>query len=1027
MMNFFQITPTELHLNGPNVGFSSLPKDANANILGIATFTAIGTASFPYNVVDGSFAFDWYFDGVNIQDASVDPTSNAEIETSGVLGISTLTLSGLSGSDNNKKVYVVANYIQGPDENIIDYPAEGIGRSTSPEVNLISPPSISITKQPTSVLIGGGNTASFEIEAEIVPDGGTVNYQWNLEGTNLSNGTTTRSVQDSGAEFPTMRITSDAGDSITLNWAELTTYNSFVPGVIYTLKSSGDFVTSILMFGAGGGKSDVREISGSKGGVSGGTFTFVKDQEYRLVVGTAGRTPGGGFPGGGTGGGTAGNGDGRGGGGGYSGLFLGTITHANSIMIAGGGGGSTGDPGFGGDGGGTVGQTAFQTFAGRSGGGGTQTAGGVGKGGNESGSELQGGSATNAGAGGGGYYGGGGGDPGSTISDGAGGGGSGYIHPTLITDGFTLQREDDLAKYPGGTERNGNITITRVAAVKTITTTVSGAGTQNLEIFSNDQDYGGALKCIVTASNVANSPLDSNVVSYDVIPPRIVLQFEAYDNNDNRKTLTRDLELTGQFTLNAETFGSEYGIIQFHSKDKDATIQLDMNAAAGGGRKTWDFERQNLLLSGPTNEGGDGGTSIIEILARRDVEYTILGVSNNSAIYLYEKARLIAVIGQGGQAGEGGLGGDGGGVNVDGAPGSGPGAGAGGQVPVPLLTGTFGSIVNEYSVKPNLYSGDTIATTPDGGTTVSCTKGRYYLDQGLDPCSDIRVLDLNDGDIPFVNANGTTISDSSRLYRGFKAGYTVTDTAGAGRNFEGGDGGAGAQGGSGCVSGNGHRTGGGGGGSGWSDGSSTIISSRLGGNPTGSSFITFGEASTTLGLFVDPFGRILILSCATAGKNPQTLTKTNGRVLVNTDTCIDDLRWQSFLSLANTVDGYRLTATRNDDTRKIITPTDNNLRKMINANQFTLRSSLTGWTDWVTASGNNNYPGDLILAWDETSGFTGVGLDYSGLYWNAPNSGYTTGFAYYGHSSPNQPFTVTNYHFDTANWWILPPGVPDFS
>ena len=1026
-MNFFQITPTELHLNGPNVGFSSIPRDANANILGIATFTAIGTASFPYNVVDGSFAFDWYFDGVNIKDASVDSNSNAEIETSGVLGISTLTLSGLDGSDNNKKVYVVANYIKGPDENIIDYPAEGIGRSTSAEVTLTSPPSISITQQPTSVLIGGGNTATFEVAAEIIPGGGTVNYQWNLEGTNLTNGTTSRTVQDSGSTFPTMRVTSNAGDSITLNWNELTTYNSFVPGVTYTLQSSDNLETNLLVFGAGGGGSDTRSISGSKGGVSEGTFTFVKDQEYKLIVGTAGQIVTAGFPGGGTGGGLRGS-SGRGGGGGYSGLFLGTISHANSIMIAGGGGGSTGDPGFGGDGGGTTGNPGSQHFSGRAGEGGTQTTGGAGSGSNESGSELQGGNATDAGAGGGGYYGGGGGAGGGTISDGAGGGGSGYIHPTLITDGRTFLRNDEIIsatgelRYPGGTEMPGQFTITRVAASKTVTTTVSGAGTQNLEIFSNDQDYGGALKCIVTASNVTNSPLDSNVVSYDVIPPRIVIQFEAYDNNDNRKTLTRDLELTGQFTLNAETFGSEYGIIQFHSKDKDVTIQLDMNAAAGGGRKPWDFVRQNLLLSGDDIFGGEGGKSVIEILARRDVEYTILGVSNNSAIYLYEKARLIAVIGQGGQAGEGGEGGDGGGVNVDGAPGSGPGNGDGGQVPVPLLTGTFGSIVNDYSVKPNLYSGDTINSTPFGGTTVSCTKGRYYLDQGFDPCSDIRLLDLNDGDIPFVNANGTTIGDSSRLYRGFKAGYTVTDTAGKATISEGGNGGAGAQGGQGCVSGNGHRTGGGGGGSGWSDGSSTIISTRLGGNGTGSSFITFGEASTTAGLYVDPFGRILILSCATPGKNPQTLTKTNGRVLFNTDTCIDDLRWQSFLSLANTVDGYRLTATRNDDTRKIITPTDNNLRKMINANRFTLRSSLTGWTDWVTASGNGNYPGDLILTWDETSGFAGVGLDYSGLYWHQTES-----FAYYGHTTPNQPFTVTSYYYTTANWWILPPGVPDFS
>ena len=56
------------------------------------------------------------------------------------------------------------------------------------------------------------------------------------------------------------------------------------------------------------------------------------------------------FSGGGTGGGTR-DSSGRGGGGGFTGLFEGSITQANAIIIAGGGGGSnTGDVGFGGAG-----------------------------------------------------------------------------------------------------------------------------------------------------------------------------------------------------------------------------------------------------------------------------------------------------------------------------------------------------------------------------------------------------------------------------------------------------------------------------------------------------------------------------------------------------------------------------------------------------------------------------------------------------------------------------------------------------
>ncbi len=67
MMNFFQVTPTELHLNGPNVGFSSVPQDVRASS-GIASFVAIGTATFPYNNTNGDFSFQWYFDDNEVFD-----------------------------------------------------------------------------------------------------------------------------------------------------------------------------------------------------------------------------------------------------------------------------------------------------------------------------------------------------------------------------------------------------------------------------------------------------------------------------------------------------------------------------------------------------------------------------------------------------------------------------------------------------------------------------------------------------------------------------------------------------------------------------------------------------------------------------------------------------------------------------------------------------------------------------------------------------------------------------------------------
>ena len=825
MMNFFQNIPTELHLNGPNVGFSSVPLDASATVTGVATFTAIGTASFPYNNVNGSFAFDWYFDGKLTKDTAIDPTSSASVETNGALGISTITINGITGDDDKKKVFAIVNYVPGPDESIIDYPGEGKGRADSRDDQgtavavLTAPPRIQITKQPASSVIGSGNTATFEVEAVIAPGGGNITYQWQLEGENLTNGTTTRTVQSSGDEFPTMEVTSDGGDNFTLDWSTLSTYNSFVTGRTYTLKSSENLIAALAATGAGGGRSSQRSVSGGAGGSASGTFTFLKDREYQLRVGGAGVAAGsGGFSGGGNGGGGSGAG---GGGGGFTGLFDQSITIGNAILIAAGGGGGANDPAAGGAGGGLSGSNASR--AGRGGYGATQSAGGAA--GNSDGSSGTAGSALQggpgAGGGGGGYYGGGGGQlfP-YCCADGAGGGGSSYI--AGVTDGVTTDGTGGAAN--GG---NGSFSITRVAALKTITTTVTGAGTPTLTIFSDDEDFGGGIICKMTADNVIQSPVFSNTVSYDVVPARSLFNFEAYDIENNYSSLQQNLDLSKTFTLTSDTFGSQYGIIQFHSSESDIPLRLNINASAGA------------VSSDGQQRGGEGGTSTIDFTAKRDVEYTIIGISNNSAVFLYEKSVLIAVVGQGGDGGNTGIGGEGGGVGIAGLEGSGSGNGETALVPTLTTNGVFGSIVNLYSIKPTLYSGDSIATGVDGGTTISCSKGRNWIDLGISACSDVSALNSQ-----FKNVDSTTISDSASLYRGFKAGYTITDTKGF-RNIQGsgGNGGAGAKGGGGAPG-----SGGGGGGAGYTNGTVTVVSTNLGGNSSQTSSITFGLQTDVVSL-----------------------------------------------------------------------------------------------------------------------------------------------------------------------------------
>ena len=164
--------------------------------------------------------------------------------------------------------------------------------------------------------------------------------------------------------------------------------------------------------------------------------------------------------------------------------------------------------------------------------------------------------------------------------------------------------------------------------------------------------------------------------------------------------------------------------------------------------------------------------------------------------------------------------------------------------------------------------------------------------------------------------------------------------------------------------------------------------------------------------FIDTSGRILILSCATALKDPRTLTKTTGQVLKGTDTCIDDFRWQYYLDLASTTDGYRLAVTTNNSSTGIVAATTNNIRRMLAARVSPLQNSLTNWQ--VVSGGIN-------LAWDETTGTNLAGGDYSLLRWVSGS-----GFGYYGLSS-NPFFSSTSFFYTTANWWILPPGVPDFT
>ena len=809
--------PTSLFLNGPKLGIVTDPQ-SQTDVIGVATFTGIATASFPNptdGVNDGSIEINWYFDGSKItnDEGTQNYTSNASIVgfNSATGTGSTITINGLTTDDNNKEVYFTADYIPSaysqPAGSVV---TAGTARSTGNAFNELLQsgigtitvfPIIDITSQPTGQLVSVEDDATYSIAAQKTPGGGAVNYQWQLNGNDLSDGTTTRTVTGGGEGNI---IISTGGQTTDIKFGEVSSYDSFVTGKTYFLTADRDITTKLFATGAGGGRSHVRSVSGGAGGSAEGTFTFVKDQTYQLRIGGAGgngnnrdsgRDAAGGFSGGGVG--DVRSGGRGGGGGGFTGLFVTSLSQTNAVIIAGGGGGGSNDPATGGAGGGTSGGNGSN--GGRAGTGGTQSAGGSGAGnGGSPGGALQGG--RGAAGGGGGYYGGGGGQQVSgCCADGAGGGGSSYIGG--VTNGTTTNGTGGAAN--GG---DGSFRIEFTAATKEVTTTVTGSNTDTLTI-NAEATANGTIRCKVTATNVQESPVFSNTVSYVVVEPRSLLEIETYNYTDATATLSEFDLANGDLTIDYASYSGN--AVCLYSGDKDIDVEIEMY----GGK-------------GPTvtSAGGEGGYSKITFTMERDVEHVLTGLfSAVNAPFLYRKATLIACVGAGGEGGvsDNNPGGAGGGISVAGAAGAnGSNAGSGAdavEAGTGNLVARFGGRFNGAALTGGLVGSDTQASGRDGGNSISCAKGVYWREQGKAPCDDV-------GTVKFRTPNGTEISNTAIIVRGYKSGYNAIQTAGDKLQQEAGDGGCGYKG------GGGGKVRGGGGGSGYTDGSVIIIDAQQGGS-----------------------------------------------------------------------------------------------------------------------------------------------------------------------------------------------------
>ena len=414
----------------------------------------------------------------------------------------------------------------------------------------------------------------------------------------------------------------------------------------------------------------------------------------------------------------------------------------------------------------------------------------------------------------------------------------------FIIDAELSNTEDDLTyqwQLDGADVSNGTVTKSSVV------TTVSGATSSTLTLNSDGSGITYTISCVVSSATGSNSPLTSNEVTYtpqNVAGFSIVSLEKIVPNTSIASTTDLDLN-NGEYTFNTHPLSSNDPIqfYSFYAKEKDLDVEMDLYGGKGADYAPLPTDVNQYASA----SGGEGGFSRIRFTMKKDEEYVIAGLIDSiNAPFVYRKGALLAVVGQGGDAGAASNGGAGGGVQVSGDTAVGPhgNGGDGGGVysghdqylPGVIAPGSLGSngIFGTALGKPPLiypgdtWAGDNAAGAQSGipGRTIRCTKGVYWAQQGIPPCTAMSP------EMKFRLSDGTEVTNTADIVRGFKAGYNIMQTAGnrrtGGPAFTGastsGKGGNGAQGGQGGFGA------GGGGGSGYHDGSVTVVSTQAGGN-----------------------------------------------------------------------------------------------------------------------------------------------------------------------------------------------------
>ena len=813
----FKDINTELDLNGPYLSFTTDPADATATS-GSVTYAGVATVSYgsvvggtPENI--GTLNYQWYEFSSGSTPLEYSGTKLSDGTNISGATTKTLTVSNLvSGTDDNREFYLEASY----DPAQVDYETGNPSNEplNSTKVGLTISPTINIISQPTTKVVDTNVQTTFQADANLSNgSGAALTYQWYIDGVAETNRTKETIITSSTtvATPASYSWSSDADHSM--------------PDTAY------DITTEIAGAQSGGGGRDGGGGGAGANNGKGGNFSLEaphfqgKTLQYRIgsqgssggscagtgCVGSGGQVTGSGD--GSRGGGAGNRGWSGAGGGGGAASYL-TVPGLGNIIVAGGGGGGGGgswnrggiwhtpggQPGTGKD---------FSAYPGPV--------------------PLSNGylspEAENSGDGGGGG-GGGGGSPGNA----SGNRGHDKNHGAYTGNGGGSRYDDPKSNLNRQFDSGGNgyatlsyMTTHQEPSTEIRTTIISGVNTPTLTLKS---DWNGTQNvfCRVSYSGASNSPVDTDTVSFTQVPGtgNEMVNFETYDGNSSVAVNAGSCNLrSGAYTWLTQPGGVfADDLISFYAPDKDIDVYIDLY---GGQGDDWQ-PRPNVSHLGA--QGGKGGYGRISITLKQNQEYTIAGLSTDIGTpFLYEGGELVAVVGQGGQAGRWGEGGDGGGLTSTGEDGGGgTGSGDGGNTYTGSANGEFGTIMTGVLNLPNVSSyGDSVATGRDGGHTIACSKGVYWRQQGKGACDSL-------GTGQFRTTNGTLVTNSASITRGYKAGWNIMQTAGAADSnsqvdgyLMSGRGGTGANGGQGATNGSG-----GGGGSGYARPGTTIIDDSSG-------------------------------------------------------------------------------------------------------------------------------------------------------------------------------------------------------